>query len=279
MKFKLIIFTLSAITCIFAQPTKRLTVAVNDFQGKGVEANTATIISDRLRSELINSGKFRVLERSQMNSILQEQGFQQSGVCDSTNCDVKMGQLLGVDRMIVGSVGALGDMYTVEARIIDVSTGEVSFSVSQDNDGRIEGLLKKSVPMASAKLIQALLPPPPIQVDTTQQQPQKASIDSKVTPPSKPLGALFWTRIGLGLGTAACGILAYLENKTINNKNEEITTANINYDNSTTQAQWDLYRTQAQSLNQEADDHAFKRNVSLVVGGILAAGFAVTFTF
>jgi len=161
MKIVSLLISFLLINAAFAQSTKRLTLAVNDFVGKGVDASSATIISDRVRAELINSGKFRVIERSQMDAILKEQGFQQSGVCDSAGCDVKMGQLLGVDRMIVGSVGAIGDMFTMDARVIDVGTGEVSYSVSQDDDGRIEGLVKKGVPAASAKIVSFLTPPPP----------------------------------------------------------------------------------------------------------------------
>jgi len=46
-----------------------------------------------------------VMERSEMALVLQEQSFQQSGVCDQSSCALEIGKILSVDRMVVGSVG------------------------------------------------------------------------------------------------------------------------------------------------------------------------------
>jgi len=78
---------------VFSQNDARITVAVNDLKGSGMDQVTATIVSDRLRSELVNSGVFRVMEREEMENILKEQGFQQSGGCDEASCLVQVGRL------------------------------------------------------------------------------------------------------------------------------------------------------------------------------------------
>ncbi|MDP8288062.1 MAG: CsgG/HfaB family protein, partial [Candidatus Electryonea clarkiae] len=67
---------------------------------------------------------FRVIERNNMEDILTEQGFQFSG-CTSDECAVEVGQLLGVQQMIAGSISKLGELHTVSLRLIDVETGEV----------------------------------------------------------------------------------------------------------------------------------------------------------
>jgi hypothetical protein len=41
------------------------------------------------------------MERKQMNEILEEQSFQNSGICDNQSCIVEMGRLLTV-KYIVG---------------------------------------------------------------------------------------------------------------------------------------------------------------------------------
>ena len=101
---------------------------------------------------MLKTGKVRVLERSEMNKILREQAFQKSGACDTSECAVEIGRLLSVDRMVVGSVGKLGNLYTLSVRLLDVGTGEILFSVNEDREGRLEDLLVEAVPSLASKL-------------------------------------------------------------------------------------------------------------------------------
>ena len=61
------------------------------------------------------SGCFRVIERTEMDNILREQGFQKSGACDDENCLVEVGQLLGVNRMAAANplVGDTTGMFRI----------------------------------------------------------------------------------------------------------------------------------------------------------------------
>ncbi len=127
-------------------------IAVNDLLPRGISKDDALIISDRLRAALLETGKVRVLEREEMDKILREQAFQKSGACDNSDCAVEIGRLLAVDRMVVGTVGKIGSLTTLSARILDVSTGEVLFTASQDNEGILEELLVKAVPEIASKL-------------------------------------------------------------------------------------------------------------------------------
>lgn len=131
---------------------KSPSLAVEDFASRGVSKDEAAIISDRLREALVQTGKVRVLEREEMHRILKEQAFQQSGACDQSECAVKIGRLLAVDRMVVGTVGRIGSLYTLGARLLDVGTGEVLFTASRDNEGQLEELLLVGVPDIAARL-------------------------------------------------------------------------------------------------------------------------------
>lgn len=130
-----------------------LTIAVNDLSPRGIQASDAAIVSERLRSELVRGGTFRVMDRGQMDVVLREQAFQQSGACDQSECAVQMGKLLSVDQMVVGSVGKLGALYTLSAQLLDVETGAIALSVNQDFQGPIEDLLSQAVPLIAAKLV------------------------------------------------------------------------------------------------------------------------------
>lgn len=140
------VFTLSV-----AESDKKINIAVSDLVGQGIDQTTAATISERLRVELINTQAFRVMERSQMASILQEQGFQQSD-CSDNSCIVKMGQLLGVENMVMGVIGKVGSMFTISLRMVNVATGEVLYTASEDCRCEIEDVLTTSTPSIAKKL-------------------------------------------------------------------------------------------------------------------------------
>ncbi len=131
---------------------KKMTVAVSDFIGHGLNKEEVFTLTDAFRSYLINTGRFRVMERGQMDEIMKEQGFQQSGSCTDQECIVEMGQLLGVEYIIAGSIGKVGGTYSVNARLISVGTGEILKTVSKFHKGAIDGLLTTVLQTTSDEL-------------------------------------------------------------------------------------------------------------------------------
>jgi curli biogenesis system outer membrane secretion channel CsgG len=81
-------------------------------------------ISDLLVMKLVNDGKYSVIERAALDKILGEQNFSNSDRADSSTA-AKIGKVLGVDVMIIGSITQFGrddKKTTVEAE----ATGWVS---------------------------------------------------------------------------------------------------------------------------------------------------------
>jgi len=126
--------------------------AVAELRASGVPESDAAIITERLRSELLTLGKVRVMERSEMALVLQEQSFQQSGVCDQSSCALEIGKILSVDRMVVGSVGRIGSLFTLSVRVLSVETGEIVQSFNVDHRGDIEDIVLVVVPKIAQKL-------------------------------------------------------------------------------------------------------------------------------
>ena len=75
-----------------------------------------------------------------METILTEQDFQLTG-CTSDECLVEVGQLLGAQMMVGGSISKVGDMYTASARMVDVETSQVVMVADYDLEGKINDML------------------------------------------------------------------------------------------------------------------------------------------
>jgi len=104
-----------------------LLIAVIDFEPKGLSRQDALRVSEWLRTELINTNQFRVIERSAMNAILKEQAFAMTG-CTDTSCAVQVGKLLSARKMLVGSVEYWNNKVIINGRIIDVEKGVAEFA-------------------------------------------------------------------------------------------------------------------------------------------------------
>lgn len=120
--------------------TSKLTTAVLDFDGLGITAMEAIALTQRLSGEMVNTNVFILVDRSQMEEILQEQGFQQSG-CSSAECAVEIGNLLGVQQMVSGSFGKIGETYTIETKLFSVETSETVRAVNKTYKGAVDGLI------------------------------------------------------------------------------------------------------------------------------------------
>ncbi len=137
---------LAFVGMFLGQAAAQRSIAVIDFEPRGVEPHEAAIIADRFRGQLVRSGIFQVMERGQMEAVLKEQGFQNSGSCTDASCVVEMGQLLSVNSIATGSVGKIGTMYTVDVKVIDIKTGQIRMTMSKDVKGAIEDVLTTAVP-------------------------------------------------------------------------------------------------------------------------------------
>ena len=126
-------------------------IAVLDLSSDGIEKSTISAVSDRLRLELQNLGKYTVLERDQMDQILKEQEFQVSGATTEENA-IKACNLLGVQKMVAGSLQKVGSLYILSIRLIDVSKGEIEAIAKEEISGDVEKVYTEGVASVVQKL-------------------------------------------------------------------------------------------------------------------------------
>ena len=129
-----------ALVSIISLSLSQRTVAILDFEARGINSLEAATLTDRFTSEMVKTRAVRLVERNMVDEILTEQGFQQSG-CTSDECAVEVGALLGVQFMISGSIGKLGDTYTIDAKMVSVETGATDESRNVTYIGKVDGLV------------------------------------------------------------------------------------------------------------------------------------------
>jgi TolB-like protein len=257
----------------------KIGIAVNDLQAKGVTQSEADMVSERLRVELLNTNIFRVMERGQMEQILKEQGFQQSGVCTDQSCLVEAGQLLGVQRMVAGTIGKIGSTYSITIRMINVATGEILFATTNDCRCEIDQVLIKSTKDIAEKMAQknaAILNPA---------QPLKSNPAAVVEPVKTENGNTHKLKTNLGLKIAAgaltfgAAVVGYYMETQVQKKASDNQNAYAAYGRNPTNAAYAAYQAQYTDNCNWAKKYGLYRNISYGFAGLCGAGFVLTFFF
>ncbi len=115
-------------------------LAVIDFNAPDLTSSAVVTLSNMVRKEILKLGSYTVVDRNNMETILKEQGFQTSGACNDVMCMVQAGQILGVQKMVGGNIGKLGNKYIIDLQIIDVQNGKIEKMENDEYVGPLEEL-------------------------------------------------------------------------------------------------------------------------------------------
>lgn len=94
--------------------------------------------AESLTGSLAKLPALQVIERSQLKRVLTEQNFSQSALVDSTQAP-SLGKLVGAKQMVVGHYQRVGDQLRIQARVIQVETGQVLPDSVVQVDGSAQG--------------------------------------------------------------------------------------------------------------------------------------------
>jgi hypothetical protein len=137
-------------SCFFRpKPTHLMNIAVAELGRGNVSASESAMMSELLRGEMVRTNSFRVVEKNNMDKILAEHAFQSTG-CTDQECAVKLGRILNVERMAVGTFGELMGKKVLLVRLVDVETGEVVCSDSARGESLEK--LEKAVGLMARRL-------------------------------------------------------------------------------------------------------------------------------
>jgi hypothetical protein len=112
------------------KPGQVLNIAVAELKAEGTSASDAAVITGLIRNSLVRFTSISVVDKSNMDRVLSEQAFQQTG-CTTQECAVKLGKLLNVRCMVVGSFGKLLSSYFLNVNLVDVENGRIISAESE----------------------------------------------------------------------------------------------------------------------------------------------------
>jgi hypothetical protein len=94
---------------------------------KGITAADDLTAYTRISSDLLKSKKYKLVDRKTITKVLKEQKFQLSGAAEMKKL-VKVGKLLGVNKMISSSLSWRAKSVCMHINVIDVETGEIEIT-------------------------------------------------------------------------------------------------------------------------------------------------------
>ncbi len=157
--FLLVVFCFQAMSQDLSALKKRIAI-INFEDRSGYGHNIGRGVADMLVTSMVESDKFIVIERAELDEILKEQGLGQTGLVTPQSA-AKVGQLLGLQRIITGSITEFGSKKSkvgggiggfnlgvstttarvvVDLRIINVNTGEIVMAKSAEGEDSSTGL-------------------------------------------------------------------------------------------------------------------------------------------
>ncbi|MFA5072526.1 MAG: SUMF1/EgtB/PvdO family nonheme iron enzyme [Nitrospirota bacterium] len=160
-------------------------IAIFDFDVAGkLDKDISRPLSDSVRNVLVRSGKFKVMDRANMDRILKEQAFQMTGSVQKDRV-VEAGQFLGVGRIVVGSIGIVGRTYFISLSMVNIQSGETEQVEEETCKCELDELIESTRRVANKLLMEKATVIP---VSSILTQP---AVPLSKAHPSSPSGQLF----------------------------------------------------------------------------------------
>ncbi len=133
----LIAVLLGTSSFLYAQSSIAVLDALVD---EGVDTAARVPVTEKIIEALVASGQYAVLDRGNVQQILEEKKFQLSGMVRDSEIK-QAGEYLGAQFVCVAKVSRVGGTYFVAAKIIDVETGKIISQISKETRGEIDVVL------------------------------------------------------------------------------------------------------------------------------------------
>jgi hypothetical protein len=125
------------IASVFAVAWAQPKVAVLDsIIPQNMDPSVISPATDRIIEKLVQSQRFTVLDRANIESVLKEREFQVSGMVSDQDA-VTAGKYLGADFIVVSKISKVGDTNFMSGKMINVKTGVIVSTTSAQGEGKL----------------------------------------------------------------------------------------------------------------------------------------------
>lgn len=128
--FNLLILMFAVAGALHAEVKPR--VGVLTFNAEGLSEQDARALTEMFKSSLFHIGKYRMIDRSEMEAVFDEFEYSQSG-CASDSCVLKVGRMLTAQYMVFGNVFkmSLNNSFSLTIHLKNIETAELAGSSSR----------------------------------------------------------------------------------------------------------------------------------------------------
>ena len=131
--------------CLLHGKSPQPVVSLSPFTGEGLSTEQLQKAHAKFKTELLKLNKYQIVEQSKLSAILQEQEFQQSDVVTSDSAVEKSSSQTqnsqNAQKLIFASITKMGRVKSLQARLVDASTGRVEKTAVLDTKASFKKIL------------------------------------------------------------------------------------------------------------------------------------------
>ncbi len=177
-------------------------IAVMNMRSEQIGPTDCIVVTNYLTTELQRIPGYRILAWDDVTSMLEHQaGTQALGACDDDECLAEIGGALGVDYILAGDIGSIGDRYLMNLKLININRAATERRASTLVEGNI-GLLMDRLPAMVGEILE---------IETAESHPEVKAVEEpmelseepdvkKVTPIAEPAAEKDGVRFSLAGG-------------------------------------------------------------------------------
>jgi TolB-like protein len=113
-----------------AQIQEKSEIAVLDMESQTISENVLSGIANRIRTELVKTGKFKIMRKNEMQKIFEKKFYQQTS-CSDPDCAMRTGAVLEVLYVIIGTLTKEEETFTLEIKMIETESGAINKSETE----------------------------------------------------------------------------------------------------------------------------------------------------
>lgn len=127
-------------------------LAIVPFEVKGLSKEECVLLTERFATALAETKRYEIMSQKEMDTIIRESDFKNLEACNYSLCLADLGKVLGVPKVLHGSIGRRGKSYTVRIRLIDVEKAEIIYDERSEHSGEFDLLASDVIPQQARDL-------------------------------------------------------------------------------------------------------------------------------